>query len=106
MAEEKNLSKLSCTPRSECPIASVETGNSVLTHFFAIRLGEIVEHREAWRKKDCIVDNIFHIPGPENPSDFYIRGEGERALAYQPLLHEGCAGIHCQGKGFETRLAG
>ena len=37
---------------------------------------------EAWRKKDCIVDNIFHIPGPENPSDFYIRGEGERALSF------------------------
>ena len=62
---------------SECTISSVEAENSVLAQFFANRVGEILEHMQSWTKMGCKVDDIFHVPGTENPSDISTRGEAQ-----------------------------
>ena len=32
---------------------------------------------ESWKRKGCVVDDIFHVPGLEDPSDISTRGESK-----------------------------
>ena len=65
--------RISTIGDSECTITSGEAKNSVLAQFIRNRVGEILEHMDAWRKKRCLLDDNYHTPGAENHADLPTR---------------------------------
>jgi hypothetical protein len=67
-------------------MSSVEAENFYQAQFGANR---VEENMKSWPKKGCVFDDIYDVPGPENPSDISIRSEAkvyERTISMIYLL--------------------
>ena len=63
---------------SQCTIACVEADDRVLDMWFSIRVAEVQDRMESWRRKGITVHNLYHWPGETNIADLLSRGQTGR----------------------------